>query len=142
MAPRWLLDHRPDVFRGVRYALNEGGVTETQQERISYFGIEIGTKMMCRLRLHAPTRETLQRARIALEPFITPPDPERILPEVKAVPARHRAAARRATGDSSTDIDRTVAEGKFWLLPPRLSRADAERDVARSGRARAATAST
>jgi len=40
---RWLLEHRPDLFHGVRYALNEGGVTETLQERVSYFGIETGT---------------------------------------------------------------------------------------------------
>src|SRR5262249_30655836 len=115
MGMAWLIEHRPDLFRGVRYALNEGGVTETLQERISYFGIEIGTKMICRLRLHAPTRDALHRTRLALEPHITPADPERILPEVKQflyeiAPLRTEQQARL------TDIDRTVAEGKFWLL--------------------------
>jgi acetylornithine deacetylase/succinyl-diaminopimelate desuccinylase-like protein len=113
----WLVEHRPDVFAGVRFALNEGGITETLQEKISYFGIEIGTKMVCRLRLVAPTREALQRTRIALEPNVSPPDPHRILPEVKEflhdiAPLR---LERRAELD---DIDRTVAAGKFWLLPP------------------------
>ena len=115
MGTAWLLEHRPDVFRGVRYALNEGGVTETLRERISYFGIETGTKMLCRLRLHAPTREVLQRARIALEPHVTPPDPERILPEVKQF--LHEIAPLRVEQRARLeDIDRTVAEGKFWLL--------------------------
>jgi acetylornithine deacetylase/succinyl-diaminopimelate desuccinylase-like protein len=111
----WLLEHRPDIFRGVRYALNEGGVTETLQERISYFGIEIGTKMMCRLQLHAATREALQRTRLALEPHITPDDPERILPEVKQF--LHEIAPLRVEQQARlTDIDRTIAEGKFWLV--------------------------
>jgi len=115
MGTAWLLEHRPDVFRGVRYALNEGGITETLQERISYFGIETGTKMTCRLRLHAATREALQRARIALEPLITPPDPERILPEVKQF--LHAIAPMRVEQSARLeDIDRTTAEGKFWLV--------------------------
>ena len=115
MGTQWLLEHRPDLFRGVRYALNEGGVTETLRERISYFGIETGTKMLCRLRLHAPARETLQRARIALEPRVTPADPERILPEVKQF--LHEIAPLRVEQRARLeDIDRTVAEGKFWLV--------------------------
>src|SRR5436190_6804745 len=115
MGTAWLLEHRPDVFRGVRYALNEGGITETLQERVSYFGIEIGTKMTCRLRLHASTREALQRTRIALEPLITPPDPERILPEVKQF--LHEIAPMRVEQRARLeDIDRTIAEGKFWLV--------------------------
>ena len=112
---RWLLEHRPDLFHGVRYALNEGGVTETLQERVSYFGIETGTKMVCRVRLRAASREVLQRARIALEPQITKTDPERILPEVKQF--LHEIAPLRVEQQARLeDIDRTVAEGKFWLV--------------------------
>jgi acetylornithine deacetylase/succinyl-diaminopimelate desuccinylase-like protein len=117
MGMEWLLAHRPDVIGGVRYALNEGGVTETLQEHISYFGIEIGTKMISRVRLHAPAREALQRARIALEPQITPPDPERILPAVRRY-FHEIAPYRREQRARLEDIDRTVAEGKFWLLQP------------------------
>jgi acetylornithine deacetylase/succinyl-diaminopimelate desuccinylase-like protein len=115
MGVGWLMQHRPDVFHGVRYAINEGGITETLQERISYFGIETGTKMTCRVRLHAPSREVLQRARVALEPHVTPPDPERILPEVKEF--LHDIAPMRIEQEARLDdIDRTVAEGKFWLV--------------------------
>ena len=58
----WLLEHRPDVFAGIRYAINEGGITETTQERISYFGIEIGTKMTVRMRLARATGSRCRRA--------------------------------------------------------------------------------
>ena len=116
MGMAWLLAHRPDVIRGVRYALNEGGVTETLQERVSYFGIEIGTKMMSRLRLHAATREALQRTRIALEPRIAPEDPGRVLPEVRRF--LHQIAPFRVEEHARLDdVDRTIAQGKFWLLP-------------------------
>ncbi len=115
MGTGWLIAHRADIFRGVRYALNEGGITETRQEHISYFGIEIGTKMVCRVQLRAATREALQRARLALEPGITPPDPERILPEVKEF-LHDIAPLRLEQHELLDDIDRTVAAGKFWLL--------------------------
>jgi acetylornithine deacetylase/succinyl-diaminopimelate desuccinylase-like protein len=115
MGVRWLLEHRPDVFDGVRYALNEGGVTETQAEKITYVGIEIGSKMSVSLRLRAPTLDALRRARIALEPAMTPVDPERILPEVKEF-FRAIAPMRREQGAWLGDIDKAVKDGKFWLL--------------------------
>ncbi|MDP9362113.1 MAG: M20/M25/M40 family metallo-hydrolase [Acidobacteriota bacterium] len=112
----WLLEHRPDIFAGVRYAINEGGITETTQERISYFGIEIGTKMTVKLRLHAPDRQSMQALRIALEPFITPADPERVLPEVREF-LHDLVPLRIEQRQYLDDINRTIAAGKFWLLP-------------------------
>lgn len=111
----WLLEHRPDIFDGVRYAINEGGITETTQERISYFGIEIGTKMTVKLRLHAPDRQSMQALRIALEPFITPADPERVLPEVREF-LHDLVPLRIEQGQYLNDINRTIAASKFWLL--------------------------
>jgi acetylornithine deacetylase/succinyl-diaminopimelate desuccinylase-like protein len=64
---QWLLTNRSDVFAGVRYALNEGGITEMMEEKLTYFGVEIGTKQVITLLLTAPRRDQLQRARIALE---------------------------------------------------------------------------
>jgi acetylornithine deacetylase/succinyl-diaminopimelate desuccinylase-like protein len=112
----WLLQHRPDVFEGIRYAINEGGVTETKQERLTYFGIEIGTKLSVRLRISAPSREQLRRLRIALEPYAAPRDPDRILPEVREFLhdiAPHRVEIRSLLDD----VVRTERAGKFWLLP-------------------------
>lgn len=111
----WLREHRPDIFAGIRYAINEGGITETTQERVSYFGIEVGTKMTVKVRLRAADRRSMQALRIALEPFITPADPDRVLPEVREF-LRDIAPLRIEQGQYLDDIDRTIADGKFWLL--------------------------
>ena len=115
MGVGWLVEHRPDVFGGVRYVLNEGGINEMSESRVRYFGIEIGTKMPVTLLLRAPKREQLQQARIALEPFITPPEPLRVLPEVRQF---FKAVAPRRIEQQEvlTDIDATIRNGKFWLL--------------------------
>ncbi len=111
----WLLAHRPEIFEGIQYCLNEGGITESKADRISYFGIEIGTKMTVKVRLHTGSREAMQRIRLRLEPFISPADPERISPEVREF-LRDVAPLRVEQQRLLSDIDRTVAEGKFWLL--------------------------
>ena len=114
---QWLLAHRPEIFQGIRYCLNEGGITESRQDRISYFGVEIGTKMVVKIIIHTTSREALQAIRLRLEPFITPPDPERISPEVREF--LHDVAPLRVEQQPLlTDIDHTVAAGKFWLLSP------------------------
>jgi acetylornithine deacetylase/succinyl-diaminopimelate desuccinylase-like protein len=115
MGMGWLLEHRPEIFSGARYAINEGGITETTQERIAYFGIEIGTKMTVKVRLHGPDRQSMQLLRIALEPFITPSDPDRVLPEVREF-LHDLAPLRLEQGQYLNDINRTIAAGKFWLL--------------------------
>jgi len=112
----WLLEHRPDIFEGIHYAINEGGITETTQERIAYFGIEIGTKMTIRLRLRARDRQSMQAVRIALEPFITRVDADRVLPEVREF-LHDLAPLRIEQGQYLDDISRTVAADKLWLLP-------------------------
>jgi len=112
----WLLEHRPDIFAGIRYAINEGGITETTQERIAYFGIEIGTKMTVRVRLHGQDRQSMQRLRIALEPFVSRVDADRVLPEVREF-LHDLAPIRIEQGQFLNDIDRTIAAGKLWLLP-------------------------
>jgi acetylornithine deacetylase/succinyl-diaminopimelate desuccinylase-like protein len=112
----WLLEHRPDVFAGIRYAINEGGITETTSESISYFGIETGTKMTVRLRLRARDRQSMQALRIALEPFIVRIDADRVLPEVREF-LQDVAPLRIEQGQYLRDINRTIATGKLWLLP-------------------------
>jgi len=109
----WLLAHRPDIFEGVRYALNEGGINESYTERPSYVGVEIGSKMVVRTELWAPSRAAMQQARIALEPYFGPSEPDRILPEVRLF-LHDLAPTRIVQGRWLNDIDRTIAEGKFW----------------------------
>ena len=113
----WLIANRPDVIAGVRYALNEGGITEMQAERVTYYGIEIATKLQVVLRVVAPTLEPLRQARIALEPWFTPDrQPHRILPEVRRF-FRDIAPSRLEFRDELEDIDQAIAQGKFWRLP-------------------------
>ena len=112
----WLLEHRPDIFEGVRYTINEGGVTETKQEKLTYFGVEVGTKLSVRMRIGAPSREQMSRVRLALEPYIAPRDAERILPEVREF-LHDIAPYRIEIRALLDDIGRTERAGKFWLLP-------------------------
>ncbi len=113
---KWLLEHRPDVFEGVRYAVNEGGITEMIQEKVTYYGIEIGAKQVVTLMLEAPSRTQLQQARIALEPWFVSREPQRISPDVKHW-LRNLAPQRMAFRDQLADIDAAVASGRFWDLP-------------------------
>src|SRR5205085_2182397 len=116
LGTEWLIAHRPDIFEGVRYALNEGGINEMESEKVTYFGIELGSKMAVEVDVRGATREALQRARIALEPFVAPREPERILPEVRSF-FRDIAPQRVTQRALLADIDRAIADGKFWLLP-------------------------
>lgn len=112
----WLLAHRPDIIDGVRYAINEGGVTETHGDQVSYFGIELGSKQAVKMRAHTADRVRLQRFRREIEPLFAPRDPDRVLPEVRQffhAIAPHRLESRTVL----SDVDRTMAQGKFWLLP-------------------------
>src|SRR3954447_16852849 len=113
---RWIIEHRPDVLAGVHYALNEGGITETLDEQVTYFGIEVGTKQVVELDLRAPTREQLQQARLALEPYISHTDADIVLPEV--VRYFHAIAPFRfEPRDQLVDLERTVRTGQLWKLP-------------------------
>jgi acetylornithine deacetylase/succinyl-diaminopimelate desuccinylase-like protein len=113
---QWLLRSRPDLFKGIRYALNEGGITETKEEKISYFGIEVGTKQVVVAMLSAPAREPLQRARIALEPFFASQEPERISDEVRRF-LKYIAPQRVENPWMLADVDRAIAQGRFWDIP-------------------------
>ena len=113
---QWLMQNRPDVLAGVRYALNEGGITEMMLEKITYFGIEIGTKQVVTLMLRADTRQQLQRARIALEPWIVSREPHRVMPEVKLW-MKDLAPERTEFREELADVDRAIANGQFWALP-------------------------
>ena len=82
-----------------------------------YFGVEIGTKMSVSVQLRASSREQMQRVRLSLEPYLSPRDPDRILPEVREY--LHDIAPQRVEHRVLLDdIDRTLAAGKFWLLAP------------------------
>lgn len=112
----WLLGHRPDVIEGVRYALNEGGITETIAEGVVYFAVEVGSRQMVWIRLTSPERGTLRQIRLELEPEFTSREPQRVLPEVRAY-FKTIAPKRIAFARYLEDIDRTIEQGEFWRLP-------------------------
>ena len=115
MGTAWLLAHRPDVFDGVRYVLNEGGISESFGEKMTYVGVEVGSKMVVKTELRAPSRAAMQQVRIALEPYFSPREPDRVLPEVRTF--LHDIAPQRVEQhELLDDVTRTIAEGKFWLL--------------------------
>ncbi len=117
----WLLANRPDVLEGIRYAVNEGGVTETVAGEITYFGIEVGASQIADLEVRAPDRATLERLRIDLEPFFEPREAEAVLPEVREYFAGI-APQRKEHEEFLRDIDATIERGFFWILDPAYRR--------------------
>jgi acetylornithine deacetylase/succinyl-diaminopimelate desuccinylase-like protein len=114
---QWLLANRADVFAGVQYGITEGGITEMMTERMTYFGIEVGGKQQVILTLEGDELAAMQAARIALEPSMFPREPGRVLPVVRRF-FRDLASTRFAFKPMLADIDRTIAQGQFWRLPP------------------------
>jgi acetylornithine deacetylase/succinyl-diaminopimelate desuccinylase-like protein len=113
---QWLLAHRPDVFEGVRYVINEGGVTEMAKETMTYFGIETASKQTVSLDLVAPSRDSLLALRKALEPYMHPREGMRVLPAVRSY-FTTIAPTRLENREVLQDIDSTLAIGKGWLIP-------------------------
>lgn len=116
LGTQWLLEHRPDVFEGVRYAINEGGITEMERESMIYFGIETASKQTVDLDVVAPTREPLLALRRALEPYMLPRQTMRALPAVREFFAAV-GPTRRQTRETLQDIDATMRMEKGWLIP-------------------------
>jgi acetylornithine deacetylase/succinyl-diaminopimelate desuccinylase-like protein len=116
LGTQWLLDHRPDIFAGIRYALNEGGITEIYREDMTYFGIETGSKQSVEAEVVAPAREPLRALRTTLEPYFRPRDAARVLPGVRRYFVSI-APTRRENREYLANIDRVIAAGKLWLLP-------------------------
>ncbi len=116
LGTQWLLAHRPDVFDGVRYVINEGGITEMLRESMTYFGIETASKQTVDLDLVAPSRQSLLALRRALEPYMHPREATRVLPGVRSF-FRTIAPTRKENREVLQDIDATLAAGKPWLVP-------------------------
>ena len=115
LGTEWLMQHRPDIFAGVKYAISEGGITEIVGDRLTYYGIEIGTRQYVDVTAASSDRRELQRLRIALEPYFDPHEPQNITPGVRDY-FRTVAPTRKEHGEILADVDGAVAEGKYWLL--------------------------
>jgi hypothetical protein len=85
------------------------------KEQVSYFAIETGTKQFVELEAHAETRDALEHARIALEPWVDPFDIDAVTPELRQY-FRTVAPLRRVGGELLTDVDGAIERGKIWNL--------------------------
>lgn len=112
----WLLEHRPDVIEGVEVGITEGGLAETMNEKMVYFGIEIGGKTLTNIILDAPDAEPLRQARFRLQRYIIRREHDRIGPGIREY-FRDLAPTRLHFGQYLRDIDHTIARGEFWRLP-------------------------
>jgi acetylornithine deacetylase/succinyl-diaminopimelate desuccinylase-like protein len=111
----WLLENRPDIFEGIAWALNEGGVTETVRSRVTYFGVEVGSVPYLEAELRSDQREPLERARIALQAITTRHDPEAMDPELRRFLTS--SAGNRVDGAALlSNLDATIAGGRFWRV--------------------------
>ena len=115
----WLLEHRPDVFSKLTWAITEGGLTETIRDRPSVIQIEVGAKASVKMEVVGETLESVRNARIALEPYGESFEPQTILPVV-AASMRNQANGQKENSQLFTDLADTWRRGKFWLIPQGL----------------------
>lgn len=111
----WLLEHRPDIFEGVGYALNEGGISESLEDEPTYFGIEVGSRQFVWLELRAKERRSLERARSSMLPLKDPRDPARVLPEMPGL-LRDASRFRKDNRELLANIEQTIANGDLFRL--------------------------
>lgn len=115
----WIVENRPELLEGIRFAINEGGVTETVADEIVYFGIEVGSKLSVVVKARAERRETLEDLRISLEPWFTVDTPERLLPGVREY-LQAVAPHRQVRPEYFRDPAATIARGRFWDIPEKI----------------------
>jgi acetylornithine deacetylase/succinyl-diaminopimelate desuccinylase-like protein len=70
---RWLLEHRPEWFRGVSAVLNEGGTTEVVVRDVRFWGLETLQAGSAWAELGAPSEEQLKKLAERWPRFKEPP---------------------------------------------------------------------
>ena len=112
---KWLREHRKDVFEGVKYALNEGGLTEMIRDRIVYYAVETGGKQIRRFELTADDREALEVLDDRWSDLRVTARVDVLLPEVEDY-FRRIAPFRKRFGPLLEDIRKTIDEGRLGEL--------------------------
>jgi len=119
----WLIEHRPEIFEGVGYVLNEGGGAGQLIEGRLSFGIEIAQKRPYWLRLMA-TDEPGHGARplatsattrliAALQRIQESPFEPRLVPGVRQMFAALGDQAPVVLRDRLNDLDQAIREDEF-----------------------------
>jgi acetylornithine deacetylase/succinyl-diaminopimelate desuccinylase-like protein len=113
----WLLENRPDIFEGIGYAINEGGLTEVIRDRIVFYGVEIGGKQFHHFRMMAGERDALEGLAEQWRVYRPRPEIEVLLPEVDAY-FRAIASTRLMYGPILEDVRAAAEEGRLHQLHP------------------------
>jgi acetylornithine deacetylase/succinyl-diaminopimelate desuccinylase-like protein len=103
---RWLLEHRPEWFRGVHWVINEGGTTELILRTPRFWGIETVQAGYASAEFEGPTAQAIQALMAASPPPFGPvaPHPQVVaafdmlanhLPSPYTDPLRHLDRVRR-----------------------------------------------
>ena len=111
----WLLENRPDIFEGIEFALNEGGISETLRDEPTFFGVEVASRQIVLVRLQSSNRRDLERARTALLPLQRPRDPQRVLPEVPGI-LKDASHYRIRNRELLADVESVIANGDSHRL--------------------------
>lgn len=114
---RWLIEHRRDIFEGVQYALNEGGITEMTRDRIVYYAVETGGRQIQEFRLTADEAGALEELEERWQDLKFAVEMETLLPEVEDY-FRQIAPFRRHFGPLIADIRATHEAGKLAQVHP------------------------
>ena len=70
---RWLLEHRPEWFKGVRWVINEGGTTELLLRTPRFWGIETVQGGYASVELEGPSSQALQELASRVAPVLSSP---------------------------------------------------------------------
>ncbi len=115
---RWLLAHRPEWFRGVRWVINEGGTTELILREARFWGIETVQGGYASAEFEAANAQALEA--VAANAKISPSPPVVPLPEIVAgfeMLANHLPSPYT---DPLRHLDRVRADPKeLAILPDR-----------------------
>ena len=114
---QWLVEHRADVFEGVQYALNEGGITEMIRDQIIYFAVETSSRQIRVFNLVADDAAALEQLEERWKDLSIRPEIELLLPEVEEY-FRTIAPFRKHFGPMLEDIRATNEADRLKELHP------------------------
>ncbi len=114
---QWLVEHRADVFEGLQYALNEGGITEMIRDDIVYFAVETSGRQARVFNLVADDASSLEEIENRWKDLSIRPEMDVLLPEVNEY-FRAIAPFRRHFGPLLEDIRSTSEAGRLDELHP------------------------
>lgn len=118
----WLMEHRPDLLRGVTDVFNEGGVNEVKTQHVERFGIEVMQKAILSTDVLSADRKRLEDFGAFLK-TVDEQAPIRVVPAVREflrfiAPSRSDVWGRRMMGDA----EKLGPGTEYWQYVPEVYR--------------------